>query len=70
MKKVLIFIAGSVAGAFLMTERGKRIVTWGRTKIQDQVNKIVNKVDEVTAVEPDSSVEAETPKEEVCDSRE
>lgn len=52
MKKAILFIVGAgigvIADKAANTDRGKRIINWATTKVQEQINNLISKVDKVT----------------------
>ena len=48
MKNLLLIIGSIGLGYSLNTETGKKLRTWAVSKVQDQINNLVGKINEVT----------------------
>lgn len=57
MKKFLTILASFGAGYFFNTETGKRLRNWSYSKVQEQINNFVGKVNEVTSDSPSPTPE-------------
>ena len=61
MKTFVALLAGFGLGYGLNTKTGKNFVTWGVSKIQNQVNSLVGKINEVTSSDSPSTPTTPTP---------
>ena len=58
MKKIISgFILGAVVGYWFNTESGKKLATWAKSKAQEQIKNLGNKVDKITSEETSSEEE-------------
>lgn len=59
MKKALLLFGGVILGYSLNTEPGKKLRIWTSTKVREQINNLVGKINEVTDSDSPSPSPAE-----------